>query len=171
MATNRIHSRTLGTTKEAEVNHENDQSSPSDEDMKPLLDNGKMSLKLLVKKRQYLQRTIWMTWLSTNSLKWPVLYSIIPNIYGKVLTKAEGYLKNIITCAVAEAVSDAVKPLIDMIQSQGEQIGCLQQDNSTLWQDNGNLRRHYSSKWAVWKTNITLIPLCPNEKHRHTKYG
>lgn len=35
MATNRIHPRTLGTTKEAEVNHEYDQSSPSDEDMKP----------------------------------------------------------------------------------------------------------------------------------------
>jgi hypothetical protein len=51
------------------------------------------------------------------------------------------YLKNIITSAVAEAVSNAVKPLIDMIQSQGETITCLQQDNTTLRQDNANLRR------------------------------
>jgi hypothetical protein len=69
------------------------------------------------------------------------------------------HLKNIITSAVAEAVSNAVKPLIDMIQSQGETITCLQQDNTTLRQDNANLRG------AVWKTNITLFPQC----HRQTK--
>ena len=34
------------------------------------------------------------------------------------MTKAEVHLKNIITSAVAEAVSNAVKPLIDMVQRQ-----------------------------------------------------
>jgi hypothetical protein len=38
------------------------------------------------------------------------------------MTKAEVYLKNIITSAVAEAVTNAVKPLIDMIHRQGETI-------------------------------------------------
>jgi hypothetical protein len=44
----------------------------------------------------------------------------LPNIYEKVMTKAEVHLKNIITSAVAEAVTNAVKPLIDMIHRQGE---------------------------------------------------
>ena len=55
------------------------------------------------------------------------------------MTKAEVHLKNIITSAVAEAVSNLVKPLIDMIQSQGETIRCLQQNNTMLRQDNANL--------------------------------
>jgi hypothetical protein len=72
----------------------------------------------------------------------PVLDSVISNIYGKVKSKAERHLKNIITSAVAEAVSNALKPLIDMIQSQGETITCLQQDNTTLRQDNANLCKY-----------------------------
>lgn len=79
--------------------------------------------------------------IKSTILKKPVLESIVPNIYEKVMTKAEVHLTNIITSAVAEAVSNAVKPLVDMIQSQGETITCLQQDNKTLRQDNTNLRR------------------------------
>jgi hypothetical protein len=79
--------------------------------------------------------------IKSTLLKEPVLESIVPNIYEKVMTKAEVYLKNIITSAVAEAVTNAVKPLIDMIHRQGETITCLQQDNTTLRQDNANLRR------------------------------
>ena len=79
--------------------------------------------------------------IKSTLLKEPVLESIVPNIYEKVMTKAEVHLKNIITSAVAEAVTNAVKPLIDMIHRQGEMITCLQQDNTTLRQDNANLRR------------------------------
>jgi FtsZ-binding cell division protein ZapB len=79
--------------------------------------------------------------IKSTLLKEPVLESIVPNIYEKVMTKAEVHLKNIITSAVAEAVTNAVKPLIDMIHRQGETITCLQQDNTTLRQDNANLRR------------------------------
>ena len=79
--------------------------------------------------------------IKSTLLKEPVLESIVPNIYEKVMTKAEVHLKNIITSAVAEAVTNAVKPLIDMIHRQGETITCLQQDNTTLRQDNVNLRR------------------------------
>jgi hypothetical protein len=43
--------------------------------------------------------------------------------------------------SIARVNSNAVKPLIDMIQSQGETITCLQLDNTTLRQDNANLRR------------------------------
>ena len=79
--------------------------------------------------------------IKSTLLKEPVLESIVPNIFEKVMTKAEVHLKNIITSAVAEAVTNAVKPLIDMIHRQGETITCLQQDNTTLRQDNANLRR------------------------------
>jgi hypothetical protein len=79
--------------------------------------------------------------IKSTFLKEPVLESIVPNIYEKVMTKAEVHLKNIITSAVAEAVTNAVKPLIDMIHRQGETITCLQQDNTILRQDNANLRR------------------------------
>ena len=74
--------------------------------------------------------------IKSTLLKEPVLESIAPNIYEKVMTKAEVHLKNIITSAVAEAVTNAVKPLIDMIHRRGETITCLQQDNTTLRQDN-----------------------------------
>jgi chromosome condensin MukBEF MukE localization factor len=46
---------------------------------------------------------------------------------------------SVLCSAVAEAVTNAVKPLIDMIHRQGETITCLQQDNTTLRQDNANL--------------------------------
>jgi seryl-tRNA synthetase len=79
--------------------------------------------------------------IKSTLLKEPVLESIVPNIYEKVMTNAEVHLTNIITSAAAEAVTNAVKPLIDMIHRQGETITCLQQDNTTLKQDNANLRR------------------------------
>ena len=121
------------------------QSSPSDEGMKPPTRPRQDKSQSLIEKE-----TVFKTQgqsynmddlIKSTLLKEPVLESIVPNIYEKVMTKAEVYLKNIITSAVAEAVTNAVKPLIDMIHRQGETITCLQQDNTTLRQDNANLRR------------------------------
>lgn len=121
------------------------QSSPSDEGMKPPTRPRQDQSQSLIEKE-----TVFKTQgqsynmddlIKSTLLKEPVLESIVPNIYGKVMTKAEVHLKNIITSAVAEAVTNAVKPLIDMIHRQGETITCLQQDNTTLRQDNANLRR------------------------------
>ena len=121
------------------------QSSPSDEGMKPPTRPRQDQSQSLIEKE-----TVFKTQgqsynmddlIKSTLLKEPVLESIVPNIYEKVMTKAEVYLKNIITSAVAEAVTNAVKPLIDMIHRQGETITCLQQDNTTLRQDNANLRR------------------------------
>lgn len=121
------------------------QSSPSDEGMKPPTRPRQDQSQSLIEKE-----TVFKTQgqsynmddlIKSTLLKEPVLESIVPSIYEKVMTKAEVHLKNIITSAVAEAVSNAVKPLIDMIHRQGETITCLQQDNTTLRQDNANLRR------------------------------
>lgn len=121
------------------------QSSPSDEGMKPPTRPRQDQSQSLIEKE-----TVFKTQgqsynmddlIKSTLLKEPVLESIVPNIYEKVMTKAEVHLKNIITSAVAEAVTNAVKPLIDMIHRQGETITCLQQDNTTLRQDNANLRR------------------------------
>lgn len=121
------------------------QSSPSDEGMKPPTrprqdQSQSLSEKETVFKTQG-QSYNMDDLIKSTLLKEPVLESIVPNIYEKVMTKAEVHLKNIITSAVAEAVTNAVKPLIDMIHRQGETITCLQQDNTTLRQDNANLRR------------------------------
>jgi len=51
--------------------------------------------------------------IKSTLLKEPVLDSVTSN--EKVMTKGEGHLKNVITSAVAEAVSNAMKPLIGMI--------------------------------------------------------
>lgn len=121
------------------------QSSPSDEGMKPPTRPRQDQSQSLIEKE-----TVFKTQgqsynmddlIKSTLLKEPVFESIVPNIYEKVMTKAEVHLKNIITSAVAEAVTNAVKPLIDMIHRQGETITCLQQDNTTLRQDNANLRR------------------------------
>lgn len=121
------------------------QSSPSDEGMKPPTRPRQDQSQSLIEKE-----TVFKTQgqsynmddlIKSTLLIEPVLESIVPNIYEKVMTKAEVHLKNIITSAVAEAVTNAVKPLIDMIHRQGETITCLQQDNTTLRQDNANLRR------------------------------
>lgn len=121
------------------------QSSPSDEGMKPPTRPRQDQSQSLIEKE-----TVFKTQgqsynmddlIKSTLLKEPVLESIVPNIYEKVMTKTEVHLKNIITSAVAEAVTNAVKPLIDMIHRQGETITCLQQDNTTLRQDNANLRR------------------------------
>lgn len=121
------------------------QSSPSDEGMKPpTRPRQDQSQSLIAKETVF--KTQGQSYnmddlIKSTLLKEPVLESIVPNIYEKVMTKAEVYLKNIITSAVAEAVTNAVKPLMDMIHRQGETITCLQQDNTTLRQDNANLRR------------------------------
>ena len=121
------------------------QSSPSDEGMKPPTRPRQDQSQSLIEKE-----TVFKTQgqsynmddlIKSTLLKEPVLESIVPNIYEKVMTKAEVHLKNIITSAVAEAVTNAVKPLIDMTHRQGETITCLQQDNTTLRQDNANLSR------------------------------
>ena len=51
--------------------------------------------------------------IKSTLLTQPVLDSVTSN--EKVMTKGEGHLKNVITSAVAEAVSNAMKPLIGMI--------------------------------------------------------
>jgi FtsZ-binding cell division protein ZapB len=121
------------------------QSSPSDEGMKPPTRPKQDQSQSLIEKETVFKtqgQSYNMNDLTKSTLlKEPVLESIVPNIYEKVMTKAEAHLKNIITSAVAEAVTNAVKPLIDMIHRQGETITCLQQDNTTLRQDNANLRR------------------------------
>ena len=121
------------------------QSSPSDEGMKPPTRPRQDQSQSLIEKETVFKtqgQSYNMNDLTKSTLlKEPVLESIVPNIYEKVMTKAEAHLKNIITSAVAEAVTNAVKPLIDMIHRQGETITCLQQDNTTLRQDNANLRR------------------------------
>lgn len=121
------------------------QSSPSDEGMKPPT-RPKQDHSQSLSEKDTVFKTQGQSYniddlIKSTILKEPVLESIVPNIYEKVMTKADVHLTNIITSAVAEAVSNAVKPLVDMIQSQGETITCLQQDNKTLRQDNTNLRR------------------------------
>ena len=122
------------------------QSSPSDESMTPPTRSRQDQFQPISEKE-----TVFKTQgqscnlndlIKSTLLTSPVLDSVISNIYGKVKSKAERHLKNIITSAVAEAVSNALKPLIDMIQSQGETITCLQQDNTTLRQDNANLCKY-----------------------------
>ena len=95
------------------------QSSPSDEGMKPPTrprqdQSQSISEKETVFKNQG-QSYNMDDLIKSTLLRGPVLESIVPNIYEKVMTKAEVHLKNIIIFAVAEAVSNAVKPLIDMI--------------------------------------------------------
>jgi hypothetical protein len=113
--------------------------------------------------------------IKSTLMKGPVLESVVPNIYEKLMTKVEVHLKNIIASAVAEAVSNAVKPLIDMIQGQGERITCLHQDNTTLRHDNTKLCRdviHLSEqieKLEQYERRTSLrFQNVPNERHRQT---
>ena len=95
------------------------QSSPSNEAMKPPT-RPRQDQSQSISEKETVCKTQGQSYnmddlIKSILLREPVLESIVPNIYENIMTKAEVHLKNSITYSVAEAVSNAVKPLIEMI--------------------------------------------------------